>query len=315
MAGHVLSEESPVRSQEDWPALFRRQVANNARYWAELVAAHPADAPELHRERDNIVKALGRALQLDAAWEPAADLLLGFHKCVDRQGAMADWERFVQASLEISLLLPVDYPIDAVADSVRKYVYTQFFGIDSTGADPKQLCHSMKDLYFLNYRTSNADIYQEGMASFNWDKRKETRIMHNEHDVLTLEIYDYGYTGGAHGLSVSRYLSIDLKNGHIFTLDEIFREDYRNDLRDIINAQARRQYGLERGQSLVEAGFWNESIEPSENYYITRDGIGFYYNQYEVAPYALGPVNIFVKYRDLNRILHPGSPVRKLISK
>ena len=102
MAGDVLSGENRVPGQENWPALFRRQVTNNARYWAELVAAHPADAPELHRERDNIVKALGRALQLDAAWEPAADLLLGFHKCVERQGALADWERFVQASLEIS---------------------------------------------------------------------------------------------------------------------------------------------------------------------------------------------------------------------
>jgi tetratricopeptide (TPR) repeat protein len=77
-------------------------VANNARYWAEQIAGRPADAPTLHRERDNIVKALGRALQLDAAWEPAADLLLTFHQYMERQGALADWERFIEAGLEIS---------------------------------------------------------------------------------------------------------------------------------------------------------------------------------------------------------------------
>jgi hypothetical protein len=62
MAADALSRQDPVPVQEDWPALFRRQVANNARYWAEQIAGRPADAPTLHQERDNIVKALGRAL-------------------------------------------------------------------------------------------------------------------------------------------------------------------------------------------------------------------------------------------------------------
>jgi len=219
-----------------------------------------------------------------------------------------------EASLNLSLLLPVDYPVANVADSVTAYIFDDFFEKAVPGIDPAILLGEARDLYFRNYKTSNADIYQEGAASFNWEKIQEIRILHNEYNILSVESYKYGFTGGAHGLSVSKFRNIDLKDGHQITPDEIFREDYRNDLRDIINFAARKKYKLERSQSLVEAGFFSEFIDAGPNFYITKDGIGFYYNQYEVAPFALGPIDIFINYQDLRRILHPESPVFRLIS-
>jgi len=218
------------------------------------------------------------------------------------------------ASLNLSLLLPVDYPVDHVADSVTAFVYEDFFEKASPVTDPAILFNETREQYFTNYKTSNADIYQEGAASFDWKKIKEMRILHNEHEILSTECYNYGFTGGAHGLSVSKFRVIDLKDGHQISLGEIFRENYDNDLRDIINFAARKKYNLERNQSLVEAGFFSEFIDAGPNFYITKDGIGFYYNQYEIAPFALGPIDIFVNYQELMRILNPETPVFRLIS-
>ena len=102
MADDALSRETAALEQDFWPGLFRRQVTANARYWRDQIAANPADASHFHAERDNIVKALNRALQLEAAWTPAVDLLLAFHPYMERQGVMAHWEQYVEASLEIS---------------------------------------------------------------------------------------------------------------------------------------------------------------------------------------------------------------------
>jgi len=102
MASHVLTIERPTTGKGFWPAFFRRQVAANVRFWLGRINAHRAPAPLLHRERDNIVKALSRALQLEPAWELATDLLLTFHPYVERQGIWADWERFLEIGLEIS---------------------------------------------------------------------------------------------------------------------------------------------------------------------------------------------------------------------
>jgi len=218
------------------------------------------------------------------------------------------------ASIDLSLLLPVDYPVINVADSVTAFIYDDFFEKDSLGVDPEILLNDVREHYFTNYKTSNADIYQEGAASFDWKKIKEIRILHNEHDILSLECYNYGFTGGAHGLSVSKFRVIDMKDGHQIRLDEIFRADYHNDLRDIINIAARNRYNLDRNQSLTDAGFNNELIDAGPNFYITKDGIGFYYNQYEIAPFALGPIDIFINFQELKRILNPESPVSRLIS-
>jgi len=218
------------------------------------------------------------------------------------------------AKLDLSLLLPVDYPVAHVADSVTACIYDDFFEKAVPGSDPSILLNESRDLYFRNYKTSNEEIYQEGAESFNWEKIQQIRVLHNEHDILSLESYKYGFTGGAHGLSISKFRVIDLKDGHQITLDEIFREDYRNDLRDIINAAARVKYKLERNQSLADAGFNSDYIDAGPNFYITKDGIGFYYNQYEVAPFALGPIDIFINYKEFMRILKPESPVYWLIN-
>jgi hypothetical protein len=217
------------------------------------------------------------------------------------------------SDLELSLLIPADFEVPGVVDSVKSYIFQNFFGNAGSSLDPARQCAILRDTYFNNYRASNIDIYMEGMESFNWSKIKETRILHNEHYILSLEYHDYGYTGGAHGLSVSRFQVVDLRSGRLLSLDEIFRPDYRNDLRDIINSEARKAYGLDSRQGLTEAGFFSDFIDPSENFYMTKDGIGFFYNQYEVAPYAMGPVSIFVSYSSLKRILAPESPAFRLI--
>jgi hypothetical protein len=125
------------------------------------------------------------------------------------------------ASLEMSLLLPESDMDGAVSDSVTAFIYREFFSDAIPGQDPDHLLNTVKALYFKNYKSANEDIYQEGAASFNWEKIKEVRILHNEHDVLSLENYDYGFTGGAHGLSFSKFQAIDLKDGHRI-VDEIF---------------------------------------------------------------------------------------------
>ena len=96
-----LNQPDTGPGPEPWADLFRRQVAANARFWMDQIAGHPAGITSAHPERDNIVKALSRALQLETAWAPATDLLLAFHPYMERRGVMAEWEQFVEACLAI----------------------------------------------------------------------------------------------------------------------------------------------------------------------------------------------------------------------
>lgn len=213
-----------------------------------------------------------------------------------------------KATIELILLIPKDFPDAVIQDTVTKIICMDFFHQDSIASTPALELKREKEQYFANYISSNEDIY-DGGSSFNWGKTKALKIQHNENYILSLETYDYGYTGGAHGLPVSKFKVINLKDGHIFTLDDIFRPEYLNDLRDIVNSALRVKYNLGKGQSLKDAGFFEDFVEPSTNFYVNKDGIGFYYNRYEAAPFAMGSIDVFVNFDKLQRIMKIGSPI------
>ena len=75
------------------------------------------------------------------------------------------------------------------------------------------------------------------------------------------------------------------KEGRRVALEDIFREEYENDLADIVNTALRIKYELEPGTSLKEADFFVHDVIPCQNFFVNKDGLEFYYNRYEVAPF------------------------------
>lgn len=218
------------------------------------------------------------------------------------------------ALIEMTLLLPGIFENTQAVDSVKRIIMYNFFGERNLKDSPLELMDHERDVYFKTFVKSNEELY-EGNNSFSWEKKKIVNVHYNENYLLALECFDYGFTGGAHGMPVSKFDVIDLKNGTTITLGDIFREEYLNDLRDILNSELRKKYALEPKTSLKEAGFFYHAIDPSDNFYITKDGMGFYYNRYEVAPYAMGSTDIFIPYNRLKRIMKGDTPVSKLLNK
>jgi len=242
---------------------------------------------------------------------PEGTIAFNVYHLKDKGLLLPDKKSSPAANIDLTLLLPKPYANAAPVDSVNATIYRNFFTGDTAFSNPSGMLEYAKDLYFSNYRKANTDIYQEGASSFEWFKNKAVRILYNENNLLSLEFFDYGSTGGAHGLSISKFAVIDLLSGEHLSLDTIFRDGYLNDLRDILTVQLRRQYDIEPGKDLREAGFFVEFLEPTDNFYLTKDGMGFYYNQYEVAPFATGPVDVFIPFRAIKRILNPEGPLTK----
>lgn len=206
------------------------------------------------------------------------------------------------ATIELILLLPTGSEADPVKDSITQVIKEAFFSSVDSLMTIEELFQREKTIYFKNYCNTNEDLIGTE-ASLNWQKINSVIIYFNEKNILSFEILTYGYTGGAHGFPISEFHNISLKDGSRIKLDDIFREQYQYDLKDYINEQARSDYGLARGASLTEAGFFKPELPITDNFYLTRDGIGFFYNRYEVAPYAMGSPGIFIPFRKCKRIL------------
>ena len=50
-------------------------------------------------------------------------------------------------------------------------------------------------------------------------------------------------------------------------------------------------------------------IAPTENFYLDKDGVTFYYNVYDIAPYVMGPVKITLPYEMMQHLLGDGTMV------
>jgi hypothetical protein len=147
-------------------------------------------------------------------------------------------------------------------------------------------------------------MYQEMPgASFEWELMKYIHILYNHDRIVTFGLLSYTFTGGAHGMETEVFGTVDMQTGKTVRMADLFRAGYEQELSRLLTRRLRRQQNLQATAKLSESGYFKDEIRPSENFYLNDNGIGFWYNRYEIAPYAFGPTNIFIPYEELKPIL------------
>ena len=217
------------------------------------------------------------------------------------------------AAIQLALLLPAESANPLISDSLIHLMLVKFTGKPIKISQPAKLLDGMKEVYFENYLGTNEGIYNETMASsFNWQSMKFLHILMNGSHILSFYIDHYAFTGGAHGLQTREFTVVSLWTGKEIQLKDIFKEGSEERLITLISDKIHLMNHMPTNQSLKDAGFFTDTIKPSENFYLTREGIGFYYNQYDIAPYASGNIDIFLPYSELKEVLLTGGAIREL---
>ncbi|MBO9572818.1 MAG: DUF3298 domain-containing protein, partial [Chitinophagaceae bacterium] len=107
------------------------------------------------------------------------------------------------------------------------------------------------------------------------------------------------YTGGAHGNYGTTFTVISLAKNKKLKLSDIIPESKQPQLNQLLEKNFRLQYNLKPTDKLTEGGLFENSIKANDNFYVTGKGIGFNYTPYEIGPYVMGEINIFIPFTDL----------------
>lgn len=137
----------------------------------------------------------------------------------------------------------------------------------------------------------------EAPGGYAWEL--EQSVISNTPHLLTIEEDHYAYTGGAHGVYGTGFYNFDIKKGKQVNLKDILVTGYEPALKDIAEPIFRKTY-LEKGMtSYSEAGFYfeNDQFRLNDNFAITKEGLKFVYNPYEIAPYVMGQQEILIPYQ------------------
>ena len=176
-------------------------------------------------------------------------------------------------------------------------------------SDAVSIYNEYRGNVFEMYRNDNKDLKLEEVEnsfSFNMEQDITIEISYLSPTILSLHRSEYQYAGGAHGNTMIDYINLDLIQKKRLRLEDIFTKTGLQKLPSLIENQFRKDNKLQPGVSLKKAGLFESKItKPSEAFYVTNNRIGFLYNQYELAPYAMGAIIVELPYSSLTGLLNP----------
>ncbi|MBS1493892.1 MAG: DUF3298 domain-containing protein [Bacteroidetes bacterium] len=173
-------------------------------------------------------------------------------------------------------------------------------------------CYSTDDVHYADFDKlisqfmKDYEDFRKDVPDFpgGWTLKDSTSIVTNTTDILCLQNTSESYLGGAHGAYNVAYTNFDMRNGNILKTKDIFIKGYEKTLNKLIEERIRKHFEMKPNENLVEGGLFENKVSFNDNFAIKKDGIEFLYNQYEIAPYAMGVIEIKLSYKDLDAILN-----------
>ncbi len=207
----------------------------------------------------------------------------------------------------------VSYPVfskklfpSAGVDSINAQVFRQVSGPD--GKTPEQLADEFFQEYrkYVAFREEIAVEEQDtAMMRFipTWFSTAECFVVVDAPRLIVTGYKVNQYAGGAHGMYALAYTNYDVLTGRRLGLSEVFSDTLA--LAEKITARFIRERELDTEVPLSEQGYFIEDnlLPLTDNFALHPDGVIFYYNVYEIAPYSYGPSSVTVPYADLDGIL------------
>ena len=150
---------------------------------------------------------------------------------------------------------------------------------------------NLKDGYFNEYE----DVKEIGVRS--WEDRVNGYFSGKYGQFVSYMVEYYGFRGGAHGIATMTPVVFNSKTGDLVPEEEFFVEGYRNPVAGLIRNHLLD--ALEGDEEALATIFEPDLVGPNGNYEVTKDGVTWYYQPYDIAPYDLGVISVTVPWKEL----------------
>ncbi|MEO8393834.1 MAG: DUF3298 domain-containing protein [Chloroflexota bacterium] len=206
--------------------------------------------------------------------------------CLQKGGNLDDKGKCI---LSLNLAVSVDYPLELTQQSEL---------VASTVDD---VIKKAKD----EIMQSVSGDFIPGSGQYELDITYAT-VTHSD-SMYTLLLTVYQYQGGAHGGQTILPYTFDLKNNKLITLDDLFTSV--PDALRIIEPLAQEAIKTAIGADMVQDDMLSAGTAPTADNYqffsLDADSITFYFQQYQVGPYAIGIQTVTIPLAQLNGVLKP----------
>jgi len=137
----------------------------------------------------------------------------------------------------------------------------------------------------------------------NWSLESTVDVTFSDSLYFAISMSNYSYTGGAHPNYYASKKIFNKETGELLNLLNIVKDT--SSLKKLVETNFRKEVEISPTESLSAAGFWfeNDQFKLPLNIGMTNDGLEFYYNPYEVAPYAQGAIEVILPFSEIEKLL------------
>ena len=135
----------------------------------------------------------------------------------------------------------------------------------------------------------------------------------NANDLLCLRMHRDVYLGGAHNAFGATHLIFDLKTGNSLGISDIFKPGYKPEVTAMVEDAFRKYFDLEPGQPLSTPGPLDPEWTLNGNLMLNEEGLGFYYDPYEIGPFSIGAPQAVIPLTKLRPWLQEDCPLQRLL--
>lgn len=194
-----------------------------------------------------------------------------------------------------STLFTARYPVFAPA--INSMVQRAIF------IDGESTVEQVSESFLGGFNEYAEEQIDGGNATFHaWFKHQDSQVVLNEPGVLTLRTAINDYTGGAHGMEIELWFSYDVPQRKRFALTDLVRDTTQ--LLIVAERHFKKLENLADSEAYGSSYFFeNDKFVLPANFGLTKEGLLFHYNPYEIKSYAEGATTLVIPYPDIIELL------------
>jgi len=160
--------------------------------------------------------------------------------------------------------------------------------------------------YALNFIEGYGNFIEENIVQNPIAWKKETAITIDLYtpEIISIQNQTYEFSGGAHGNSFRIWNIYELESGRKLDLKTFISENKMVDFVKTVEKKFRSDEGISDTTNLDKNYFFEDGkFALSATFGLTKNGIMFHYNPYEIKPYSAGTTTLIIDYNDIQDFL------------
>lgn len=208
---------------------------------------------------------------------------------------------------------------DSVASLINRAIQREFLGEEFAPLTPEVAVDSFMNVYIRDYKQETGELYQVDLARNGaeadvpgWYAQTYSLVSFVEEGrggTVNVSANWFIDMGGAHPNQWSRWMNFDFETGKLLTTEDVFLASAKEDIeRMLLDKLIRRtsdehpEETIRTLEDLQQKGYLQlTNMYIPHNFLLSKKGMLFLFNRYDIAPYSEGEIVLEVPYEEIGQ--------------